>query len=152
VATFDRGGDAAACAWRLWLAPSNSLPPIASAAPALGSRTSARCRRRCLQDGWNTHTQCSDRRSRSRDEQAKDRDEHKRLLLCDAVIDLAKCVGVAYIGEPSIYTRVKPPKMSKARRIEGRVQSRRKRPDCPLQIKRYNSNNNKGKAGSFSLL
>lgn len=59
----------------------------------------------------DTHTQCSDRRSR--DEQAKDREEHKRLLLCDAVIDLAKCVGVAYIGEPSIYTRVKPPKMSK---------------------------------------
>lgn len=53
--------------------------------------------------------------ARSRDEQVKDREEHKRLLLClcDAVIDLAKCVGVAYIGEPSIYTRVKPPKMSK---------------------------------------
>jgi hypothetical protein len=71
----------------------------------------------------DTHTQCSDRRrrSRSRDEQAKDREEHKRLLLCDAVVDLAKCVGVAYIGETSIYTRVKPPKMSKGGELKAEV-------------------------------
>jgi hypothetical protein len=58
------------------------------------------------------------------------------------MMDPAKYEGVAYIGKPSIYTRVKPPKCQKMLEREG---SEKRRPDCQLQIKRYN------KAGSFSL-
>jgi hypothetical protein len=42
------------------------------------------------------------------------------------MMDPAKYEGVAYIGKPSIYTRVKPPKCQKMLEREG---SEQRRPD-----------------------